>query len=91
MKIYHLEINVIRYCEEIYFSGVYATYEKALDVGKKKLESAIKNIFSDFRKLIDIEKMSLEELLEKIDVYDYTFEITEIEDLDYAENFDIYS
>ena len=64
MKIYHLEINVIRYCEERYFSGVYSSYEKTLEVGKKKLESSIKSIFSDLKNVIDLEKMSIEELLE---------------------------
>ena len=90
MKVYHLEINVIRYSEERYFSGVYGTYEKALEVGIKMLERAIKSIFYDLKNVIDIEKISLEELLSIIDVYDYTFEITEIEDLEYAENFDIH-
>ena len=89
MKIYHLEVNVWRNNEESNFSGVYVTYEKALEIGKKKLERKIRNLLGDLSKIIDIEKISLEEIFEKLDVYDYTFEITEISDLEYAEKFNI--
>jgi len=89
MKVYHLKINVCRYNEERNFSGVYATYEKALEIGKKKLERKVKSVLWDLEKIINVENMSLEEILEKLEVYDYTFEITEIADLEYAENFDI--
>ena len=82
MKVYHLELEVMYgESENTFYSNVYLTYEKAVEEGKYNLQKMLQNIYDNKNLTID-EIVNIEEV-------DYIFTVTEIEDLEYTENFDI--
>lgn len=85
MSVYLVKIQMFAYEESNVDTkaetNVYSSFEKAKEEGLIELKSKIK-IAEDYF------KMSFDELLE-LEKLDYCFEITKIDDLDYAENFQV--
>lgn len=85
MKLYLLQVDMYDYDSKLLdansYCNVYSSFEKAKKQGISNLEKRIKQVEED-------ENMTLDEMIEK-EKLDYSFTITQINDLEYAENFDI--
>lgn len=88
MKIYHLELEVYFALEEPqYKSEVYSNLDMAIQEGKYYLEKMMRNQYETGYYVEGKKNITVEELF-SIERTDYIFRITEIEDLQYAEQFE---
>lgn len=85
MKLYLLQTEMYEYDAKLLdnscYCNIYSSFEKAKEQGLNDLSKRIKQVEDD-------ENMTFDEMLEK-EKLDYSFRITQIDDLEYAENFDI--
>jgi hypothetical protein len=90
MKVYQLKVEIgFATDDPEHFSNVYTNYDKALEDGKKFLEKNVTFVFTNGEYNIKNREIpSIDELFSIERVW-YEFNIEEIEDIEYAENFNI--
>ena len=90
MKIYHLKVEIGFACDDPeHFSNVYTNFDNAKEAGIRYLEKKVKYIFENGEYNIKGKETPTVDELFSIERVWYEFEIEEIKDLEYAENFDI--
>lgn len=90
MKIYHLKVEIGFACDDPeHFSNVYTNFDNAKEAGIRYLEKKVKYVFENGEYNIKGKETPTVDELFSIERVWYEFEVEEIQDLEYAENFDI--